>query len=386
MAGDDEEAIVSNSPLVRILRGVQRIIFAKAAPIADAILFFFLVFLISVAGHTFQDVYGTRQLTQTFKNRLYSVMVGDRNHWPTSNALNHTFFDGITTHDDFWDYLQYNLADVFFPAQFYDGGPIPDNQKNMVMGHSVMVQHVRLRQKRVKETECQPFPSRLDVGQLPGLKGVKCYPKYSKAVEDTALFQGLEWISDEMLMLVPRNPLQHKFQGGFFAIDIPTSNNTIFKERIQELKAKKWTDRATRAVFVDVCVLNLPRDQFVSLRFEFDFTEYGKIVPKVKIRAYRDRLQHQFFVDAVNYISEFALYSTAGANAFREFGRLRAMGPEKFFSNTWNLVVAGLLACVFMSMYYRVVIVRSQWSFMQSESNKKMKWELDANGQYNVKW
>ena len=97
-------------------------------------------------------------------------------------------------------------------------------------------------------------------------------------------------------------------------------------------------------MFVDICVLNLSRDQFVSLRFEFEFTEYGTIVPKLKIRAYRDRLSHETQIDLVNYFSEFALYGAGLANVFREVGKMRVVGPEVYFSNICNILTGGLLA------------------------------------------
>jgi hypothetical protein len=387
MAGAEDEAIVSKSPLVRLLNALRKLVFSKAAPIADTILFLFLVFLLSVAGHTFQDVYGTRQLTETFRHRLVGVTdaSAESSRWPTSNILNHTDFKDISSHDNFWDYVQYNLADTIHSKAYYDGGDIPADQSGLVLGHNVIVQRVRIRQKRVLETDCQTLPARLRVATEAGLLGKKCFPKYSKAMEDTGTHHGVEWTSAEMMALKPRNELQHKFQGGSFMVELP-AGNAEFKSAIQGLKDRKWTDRATRAVFLDFCVLNLSRDQFVSVRYLFDFTEYGKIVPKVTIRAYRDRLDHGLFLDALNYVSEAALYGTAMANAVREVGRLRMVGPDVYFSNIWNLIISGVLACIFFSMYYRVAIVRSQWNTIQGLASTEMKWELDANNQYNVKW
>jgi hypothetical protein len=69
-----EEHSVSRSPVLTLLISLKQVVLSRASPIADAILFFFLVFLLSVAGHTFQDVYGTRQLSDTFKHRLVEVL------------------------------------------------------------------------------------------------------------------------------------------------------------------------------------------------------------------------------------------------------------------------------------------------------------------------
>jgi len=382
-----DEPIISKSPLTRVLKALQRVILSKASPIADAILFCFLVFLLSMAGHTFQDVYGTRQLSETFKHRLLGVFDSavQASRWPTSNVLNHTDFKHISTHDNFWDYIEYNLADTLYPETYYDGGEIPENQRTLVLGYNVMAQKVRIRQKRVTPSECSDLPSRLKIAAESGLKGRMCYPKYTESVEHVGMYQGNEWTSAEMLMLKQRNPLQNKFQGGSFALDLPVGNKE-FKKMVQELRDSKWTDRATRAVFVDFCVLNLSRDQFVSVRYEFDFTEYGKIVPKVTIRAYRDRLNHELLTDVVNYGSEFALYGIVSANAFREIGRFRVSGPTVYFSNVWNIVVCGVISCCFLSMYYRVAIVRSQWSTIQSKASTEMQWNLDVHGQYHVLW
>ena len=383
MSGD-EETPSSGSPILKLLKSIKQVVLSKASPIADAILFFFLVFLLSVAGHTFQDVYGTNQLVQSFRHRLLSV-VDKSSRWPTTNVLQHVHFKEIHSHEDVWDFIQNNLGDILYADDFYDGGAFPVDQLGLVMGHSVVAQKVRLRQKRVKPVDCSGYPPRLDSETPPGLVNVKCYPRYSAAAEDTDQFLGTEWTSAEMLMLRPRNPLQHKFQGGAYAIELPAGQNA-YKQRLQELKEQKWTDRGTRAVFVDACVLNLARDQFVSLRFEFDFSEYGKVVPKATIRAYRDRLDHDAFTDIVNYISEAALYAIVSVNAFREVGRLRIVGPSVFFSNIWNIIMGGTLACCFLSMNYRIAIVRSQWSTMQGKADEEMKWSLDANRQYDVKW
>ena len=69
MSGD-EETPSSGSPILKLLKSIKQVVLSKASPIADAVLFFFLVFLLSVAGHTFQDVYGTNQLVQSFRHRL----------------------------------------------------------------------------------------------------------------------------------------------------------------------------------------------------------------------------------------------------------------------------------------------------------------------------
>ena len=118
---------------------------------------------------------------------------------------------------------------------------MPDDQKNMVLGHNVVVQLFRLRQKRVQQRDCSEmsgFGERLNSNEIYGLKGVKCYPRYQEQHEDRGIFLGTEWTSDELLLLQPRNPLQHRYQGGSFAVEVPAGSNAEFKQK-HLLKSKR---------------------------------------------------------------------------------------------------------------------------------------------------
>ena len=51
-----------------------------------------------------------------------------------------------------------------------------------------------------------------------------------------------------------------------------------------------------------------------------------------------------------------------------QFGRLRAIGPVKFFSGLWNILALAALSAVSAAAYYRVAIVSRAWAAVEGST------------------
>jgi len=130
---------------------------------------------------------------------------------------------------------------------------------------------------------------------------------------------------------------------------------------VARLRALRWTDEATRAVFLEFAAFCPPVDQFVSVRVLFEYRVGGAVVPSVTVRAFRDLLPKPDGAPTASNNAEMALYGIACLNLVRECGKVFAGGLAAYASGFWNVVTFLSLSMVSVSMYYRYLI-GGMWS------------------------
>mmetsp|Transcript_26276 Transcript_26276/g.86346 ORF Transcript_26276/g.86346 Transcript_26276/m.86346 type:complete len:151 (-) Transcript_26276:1542-1994(-) len=109
---ESKETIQTSSSTLRILYWIVQVLIARVNPLLDSFIFLALAFILSLAGHTYQDVYGTRQLLSTFQTRIMGRSQPSSRWNKTSGFV---FFDDITQEENFWDYLENYLPDALYP-------------------------------------------------------------------------------------------------------------------------------------------------------------------------------------------------------------------------------------------------------------------------------
>eukprot|EP00960_Hanusia_phi_P030421 748604-Hanusia_phi.AAC.2 len=402
-AKESKEALQTNSSTLRLLYWILQILIARVNPLLDSFIFLALAFIVSLAGHTYQDVYGTRQLMSTFQTRIMG-RVQPSSRWNKTSGVRDGRDRGRTPDAQLAVRVprqchagrellgllgerpaQRALPSSPCPQRAHQPAPLLLQRDRPAGSHPAEARPPLPLQRHPQPSRhlCYAGDQRSALPLLSGLTprpGSECYPPYSPGAEDKGVWQGVQWQSAAALGLSYRNPLQYKYQGGSFALDLQ-QNYTELKQQMQTLRAARWTDAGTRVVFVDLAALNPAGDQFVSARFEFEFDVYGGVSAGVRMRAFRDRFTHAFVIDALNIGAESMLYAVLFVNIFREFGRLRAYGAWQYLGNFWNCLVVICLVFLLVSMIFRVFVVRPAWNSLEQSVSS---WQWDAFEQYNI--
>ena len=323
-------------------------------------------------------------ITPQFVNRIqYSRGLLDS---PTENAGNSSAlnFQDISIDREFWDYLSTSFPDLMYPLSMSGEG-----ESGNVIRFNKIVQHVRLRQVRVKPQICN-IPTRIyqTYSRHPSganilAKNTTCFPAFSASHEDTSIWNGADYSSAASLGL---NSILSSYSMGGFVIAM-AKNNSGFKSQIASLRESKWTDGGTRAVFLDFAAYNPGHDDFISVRMLFEFLPYGSIVPQAKIRAFRDNLAHSpSSTITVNLVIEIGLYMSGLANFFRELGKLQAVGINKYFRGIWDMLTLATLLLLLGSVVFRFLVSR-QWRQLQNSNPTISQWKIDSrSNSWDIVW
>ena len=175
-----------------------------------------------------------------------------------------TFHD-IRTDVDFWDYISNVIPNYLFEGN--------GTEINYILKVNRIVQAPRLRQVRVKresgnETICRVVP-RLQVNS----RVQECYPPFSEATKSTEPISGwppgtpMKYRSGEELRTEWYGTGILSYEGGGYALDFPlNTTRRRTRQMMAQLKADRWTDDGTRAVFFDFCMFNPMERFFLSCR------------------------------------------------------------------------------------------------------------------------
>lgn len=201
---------------------------------------------------------------------------------------------------DCWLYLETVLPEYLFEEKWYNGEPIPREERANILQANRLVQAPRLRQVRVKPYKCAEGPG--------GLKSVltkvpkrlrqfviNCYPAAEDAeIEQEEELEGwpignkVRYKSGEELSSDSYSTNYEVYDGGGYAIDIPlNSSQADVKAMFRHLTNVKWSDLKTRAIFMDFVMYNAPSRLFCSVRLCFEFLNYGEVVPTESFRVLR---------------------------------------------------------------------------------------------------
>eukprot|EP00961_Rhodomonas_salina_P167960 2264272-Rhodomonas_salina.1 len=243
--------------------------------------FLYLVFLLlfTVSALVERDVTDAHYYTQTVKDAILNENFPGVTWYKT--------FQDVSIDSDFWEYMTTVIPKYLYTEEWYNGEKFSDAELNYVLHMNRLVQAPRLRQLRVKQTDC-PVPARLS-------KVISvCYPQFSNSLQNKSDIAG--WPPGERLAYQTDQQLQtgsyHQgllpYGGGGFALDIPLYfNKTQALNFFNYLKQQRWTDLHTRAVFFDFALYNPVNGMYLSVRLLFEFLPYGQVRPSSQLRAIR---------------------------------------------------------------------------------------------------
>lgn len=195
-------------------------------------------------------------------------------------------------------------------AEFF--GPPPDGQGMVaVLRNNYFVQPIRIRQVRVSALApiaCNPAAEMLFYDASP-----TCWPELDAKTEQIngtipgyPLGNLLEYRAGNVSGFQPfSSAVKMEYGGGGFSIDLPV-NLTMGAIRavLTSLKEQHWTDKGTRAVFVDMVTYNPPLNIFVSCRLSFEFTISGRVRASSQMRAFPLNVKMEDFNFAILYYLE----------------------------------------------------------------------------------
>lgn len=247
--------------------------------IREVLLYLLFLILFTVSALVQRDVTNSHYYTQTVKNAILNENFPGVTWFKT--------FKDVSMDGDFWDYMTKVIPKYLYPEEWYNGQPFSTDELNYVLHVNRLVQAPRLRQLRVNKQDCAVPP------RLRKILSV-CYPSFAPENENKTAITGwppgeiLEYRTDQQLQTSRYSNGLLPYGGGGFALDIPLYfNKSQSLEFFTYLKANKWTDLHTRAVFFDFVLYNPDNGLYLSVRLLFEFLPYGQVRPSSQFRAMR---------------------------------------------------------------------------------------------------
>lgn len=231
-------------------------------------------------------------------------------HWfysALSTSLAGSNFTGIGGKEDFWNWAQHDVVNVFYPSTeyyYYQGTQVARNPE-YILGHIRLLGKPRLRQLRTK-----PLPCKSLRGLAPS---DDCFPQSGSNEEDTSHFT-VPCNPD----LTPTAPFANNTCLVFDWADGRDSNSTSYFGTLQtnayppggyierlprrtasdsgmdealqllsRLETYDWVDTATRAVLFEFNVYNPTRNHFAKATFITEFSVSGKVSASFDLQVAR---------------------------------------------------------------------------------------------------
>ena len=279
----------------------------------------------------FTDVFRTTVLNSAFPNTTW-----------------YETFEDVVSDSDFWDYMITVVPTFLFQDNL--------NDRDDVYQVNRMVQPARIRQIRViKETPSTctiPIPARLR-------KFITvCFPAAGPGVSSTAAIPG--W--------PPGEPLQYRtaaelntarswlgifpYSGDGFAYDFPlNATQADVLARLNYWRQMRWTDRQTRAVFLNFVVYNPENRFYISATLLFEFLPNGRVNPVHSFRVMRlgltDTADYALLaLDSVVFVGFLLL-------ALREMIQLYRLGPRNYTHDPWRAVNWVIFAIFIITLVFK---------------------------------
>lgn len=264
-------------------------------------------------------------------------------------------FSTFTKMSDFWTYAEGPLMDGLYWEKYYNGQNVSNTHKGYIYFENKMLGRPRIRQLRVRNGSCvvhDDFKTTIH----------DCYAPYATNVEDTNKFglkNGTAWTYQTEKELGGRGvwgKLTTYGGGGF--VQLLGENKKESKAMIQTMKKHLWTDRATRAVFIDFTVYNANINLFCVVTLILEFPATGGCIPQTSFRTlklirYVTNLDYFVMACEAIFLGFLVYYSI---EEFIEIKKHRLA----YFKSFWNIldIVVILLGvvCVVFNLYRTVTV------------------------------
>ncbi|CAH3159360.1 unnamed protein product [Pocillopora meandrina] len=304
----------------------------------------------------------TRYLTElglylVFVFFLMAVCYGNRNDH--RYLMTKSIRDGISKFDKmsqhhliiamYWSWLQHVFIPGVFSSRWYNG---QRDEQTISIGnkHSLLVGMARLRQLRVKATQCK-------VLNYMKTSFEECFKGYSTNNEDKTVYNKPGWRpidnatrNDDLFQLSPKPwRYQHAeetdatprwgqfsfYDGGGFVADLGYDNHTGFSI-VTNLQNNGWLNRQTRVVLVEFSTYNPSVNILGVATYFYEVDASGLKAASMQTRVLSldstDTLSHQFYLICLFlYIVFVFLYF--GREIFRLYNQ-----RSRYFMSIWNWV------------------------------------------------
>lgn len=328
----------------------------KAEQTRSLFLYAVFLFCFTVSSYTQRDV----QDAHLYVNSVKSVILGK----PFAVVPYFKAYGNITRAEDVHLYFETVLPSYLFEEEWYNGDPIQPENLNAILQTNRLVQAPRIRQVRVQSYKCAEGPGGLTnvFRAVPARLEqylIDCYPGVD----------GAEWETEEELPgWPPGNTVKYRsgpelateyyssqyevYEGGGWAIDIPlNSTQADVKAMFTHLKEQKWTDKKTRAIFVDFVTYQPYEGFFLSVRLTFEFLPIGEVIPTSSFRVMR-----LGFVDPKLYVSlafDGFVYLVVCRFIYEDVIRLQTM-PKYWFRDVWNYLSLSMYFVFGITLIFKI--------------------------------
>ncbi|XP_065058180.1 polycystin-2-like protein 1 [Rhopilema esculentum] len=191
-------------------------------------------------------------------------------------------FNDFKKMSDFWSYAEGKLLDGLFWEKYYNGQNVSKDHQGFIYFENKVLGLPRIRQVRVRNDSC--------VVHSDFKKEIKeCYAPYATNIEDTRSFgkmNGSAWTYKSEKELEGRGTWGQltSYSGGGFT-QLLKKTKAESKALIDDLKKNLWTDRGTRAVFIDFTVYNANINLFCVVTLVLEFPATGGCIPHPMFRT-----------------------------------------------------------------------------------------------------
>ncbi|XP_069102137.1 uncharacterized protein [Argopecten irradians] len=196
----------------------------------------------------------------------------------------------IKSIEDVWMYIETVVLHRLYRSDFYNG-EIKTFDDLRFFENNVKMGPLRIRQIRVSDTCTAPA--------LPRTYGMHCLPDYEADTEDKGVYTDgwIPWNTSDLWDGVDTpyryhytNPNEAPTYWGLFGtystsgylvdLDImPDEANTLGKD----LKNNGWLDQKTRAIFIEICLMNRNNRLFTQVQIVFELPSTGGVFMNTKV-------------------------------------------------------------------------------------------------------
>eukprot|EP00636_Phaeomonas_parva_P005670 CAMPEP_0118851046 /NCGR_PEP_ID=MMETSP1163-20130328/634_1 /TAXON_ID=124430 /ORGANISM="Phaeomonas parva, Strain CCMP2877" /LENGTH=892 /DNA_ID=CAMNT_0006783309 /DNA_START=309 /DNA_END=2988 /DNA_ORIENTATION=+ len=254
----------------------------------------------------------------------------------------------IKNQEEFWDWAEHGLLPSLFPdEQWYNQEAWTQDESGYIQLYTKLAMDFQMVQHRVDVEE-------LGEGDRFFPFVTKSWPAYGTATRSVKPFGP----SHDPAKYTYEPDNVGEFGGGGFFMRFPRDQPDLAYETLRELKSDKWTDKQTRAVFIDFPVYNKNRKFFVVVAIKVDFDPSGTAHVQFDTESFRVEV----FTEARDYVRVVFLIATVGMallqlklhyNMAQEF-----QDKSAYLKAFWNKFDLVRLALFFVAVILYVWILR----------------------------
>ncbi|XP_078692602.1 polycystin-1-like protein 2 [Branchiostoma floridae x Branchiostoma belcheri] len=218
--------------------------------------------------------------------------------YQTQSATN-TFvqsLDEVNDADTFWSWLNGTALENFYPETSYNDNKLRWQEKGFTADmQSVLVAPPSMIQARVKPGLCT-LPAAMQQSFD------ECSSGYDEHTKETGAFRkGWERVMNTSAMeseapgwtylhggytSLPIYGVTTQYWGDGFGLNLGKSADEM-RSILAELKANRWIDKRTRAIFLEALLYNGNLDLFTSVTMVFEFSETAGVFTQHRVQAFR---------------------------------------------------------------------------------------------------